>query len=45
MQQVPTAPDSEQLRILGILLAGSSTSVFQAKPEEARISVYRPGQL
>jgi hypothetical protein len=37
--------DSEQLRISAILLAPSSTCVFQAEPEKARISVHRSGQL
>jgi hypothetical protein len=35
--------DSEQLRFLAILLAPSSTCVFQAEPEKARISLHRPG--
>jgi len=40
-----TPPDSEQLRLLAISLAPSSTCVFQPKPEKARISVHRPEQL
>jgi len=37
--------DSEQLRISAILLAPSSTCVFQAEPEKARILVHRSERL
>ena len=37
--------DSEQLRILAIRLAASTTCVLQDKPEKARICLHRPADL